>query len=137
MELLGRARFENERAKAALGTMPDQADRMINFLNHQTREELAALHIMNITDAILTAKSVLTLRSLTRALEARCRDIQRDVDSFDVRLAALQTRGLPRPITSAGELLTCDQYSTRLNNVVTNQLTTASSSTAEAGLPTG
>jgi len=108
VELLGCAKFENQRAKEALGNMPDQANRMINFLNHQTREELAVLHIMNRTDSILTAKSVLTLRSHVQALEARCRDIQRDVDNFDVRLGALQTRGLPSPLTSAGKLLTCD-----------------------------
>lgn len=47
VELLGRVQFETQRAKAALGNMPEQANRMINFLNHQTKEELAALHIMN------------------------------------------------------------------------------------------
>ena len=62
IELIGLAQFENQRARAALGVMPKQANRMINFLNHQTKEELAAMQIMNRTDAILTAKKVLTLR---------------------------------------------------------------------------
>jgi len=137
VELLGCAKFESQRAKAALGNMPDQANRLINFLNHQTREELAALNIMNRTYAILTAKSVLTLRGFVQTLEARCRDIQRDVDNFDVTLVALHARGLPSLLTSAGKLLTHDQYSTRLNNFVTNQLTATSSSTAETGPPTG
>jgi len=42
--------------------MLEQANKMINFLNHQTKEELATLQIMNRIDAILTAKKVLTLR---------------------------------------------------------------------------
>ena len=93
---------------------------MINFMNHQSKEELAMLHIMNQTEAILTVKRMPTLRSFVQTLEARCRDIQRDVDNFDVKLAALQTRGLPSLLTSAGKLLTCDQYATRLNNFVNN-----------------
>ena len=34
VELIGLAQFEIQRAKAALGSMPEQANRMINFLNH-------------------------------------------------------------------------------------------------------
>jgi len=82
VELLGRAKFETQRAKAELGNMPQQANIMINFLNHQTKEELEALHIMNRIEAILTVKRVLTLRSFVQTLEARCREIQRDVDNF-------------------------------------------------------
>lgn len=62
VELIGLAQFETQRAKAALGIMPEQANKMINFLNHQTREELATLQIMNRTEAILIAKKFLTLR---------------------------------------------------------------------------
>lgn len=43
VELIGLAQFEAQRAKAALGNMPEQANKMIKFLNHQTKEELAAL----------------------------------------------------------------------------------------------
>jgi len=49
----------------------------------------------------------------------------------------LQTKGLPSLLTSAGKLLTRDQYATRVNNFVTNQLTAASSSTSEAEPPSG
>lgn len=71
MELLDRANFESQRAKAAFGNMPDQTNRMINFLNHQTKEELAALNIMNRTDAILIAKCVLTLRGFVQTSTLR------------------------------------------------------------------
>ena len=72
VELIGKAQFETQRAKTTLGNMPEQANKMINFVDHQTREELAALQNMNRTNAILTAKEVLTLRSLIQTLEARC-----------------------------------------------------------------
>jgi len=137
VELLGLAQSETQRAKAALGNRPEQANKMINFLNHQTKEELAALHIMNRTEAILAVKRVLTLRSFVQTLEARCWEIQKDVDNFELKLAALQTKRLPSLLTGAGKLLTRDQYATRLNNCVANQLTAASSSTSEAGPPSG
>jgi len=137
VELIGLAQFETQRAKEALGNMPEQANKMINFLNHQTKEELAALQIMSRTDAILTAKKVLTLRGFVQTLEARCREMQKDVDNFEIKLAALQTKGLPSLLTSVGRLLTREQYATRLNNYVTNQLTASSSSPAQAGPPSG
>lgn len=83
---------------------------------------------MNRTEAILTAKKVLALRGFVHTLEARCREMQKDVDNFEIKLAALQTKGLPSLLTSAGRLLTHEQYETRLNNYVTNQLTASSSS---------
>jgi len=81
--------------------MPEQANKMINFLNHQTKEELATLQIMNITEAILTAKKVLTLRVFVKTLEARCREMQRDVYNFEIKLTKLQNKGLPSLLTSA------------------------------------
>ena len=106
VELIGLAQFETQRAKAALGNIPEQANKMINFLNHQTKEELAALQIMNRTDAILTAKKVLTLRGFVQTLEARCQEMQKDVDNFEIKLATLQTKGLPSLLTNIGRLLT-------------------------------
>lgn len=89
VELIGLAQFESQRAKVALGNMPEQANKMINFLNHHTKEELIALQIMNRPETILTAKKVLTLRGFVQTLEAICREMQRDVDHFEIKLAAL------------------------------------------------
>ena len=72
-----------------MGVMPEQANRMINFLNHQTKEELAAMQIMNRTDAILTTKKVLTLRGFVRTLEGKCREMQKDIDNFKLKIATL------------------------------------------------
>jgi len=135
--LIGLAQFENQRARVALGVMPEQANKMINFLNNHTKEELAAMKIMSRIDTILTAKKVLTLRGFVQTLERKCQEIQKDIDNFKLKLAALQSRGLPSLMTGAGRLLTHEQYATRVNNYVTNQITASSSSPAEIGPPSG
>jgi len=89
IELIGLAQFENQRAIAALGVMPEQASRMINFLNHQTKEELATMQIMNRTDVILTTKKVLILRGFVQTLEGKCREMQKDIDNFRLKIATL------------------------------------------------
>jgi len=50
---------------------------------------------MKRTEAILTAKKVLTLRGFVQTLEARCREMKRDVDHFEVNLAAHRLKGCP------------------------------------------
>jgi len=69
--------------------MPEQANRMINFLNHQTKEELAVMQIMSRTDAILTTKKVLTLRGFAQTLEIKYQEMQRYIDNFKLKLAVL------------------------------------------------
>ena len=58
--------MEIQRARTTLGVMPEQATKMIHFLNNRTREELAALEISNRTETILTTKKVLNLRNLLK-----------------------------------------------------------------------
>lgn len=70
-------------------------------------------------------------------LEARCREMQKDIDNFEVKLVALQCKGFPNLVTSVGRLLTREKYATRINNYVINQLTASSSSPAQAGPPSG
>jgi len=129
--LIGLAQFENQRAKAALGVMPEQANKMINFLNNHTKEELAAMQIMSRTDTILIAKKVLTLRDFVQTLERKFQEMKKDIDNFRLKIAALQSRGFPSLLTSAGRLLTWEKYATRVNNYVTNQIIASSSSPVE------
>jgi len=63
--------------------------------------------------------------------------MQKDIDNFKLKLAALQCRGFPSLLTSTGRLLTREQYATRVNHYVTNQITASSSSPAETGPPSG
>jgi len=129
--LIGLAQFENQRARATLGVMPEQANKMINFLNNHTKEELATMQIMSRIDTILTTKKVLTLRGFVQTLERKCQEMQKDIDNFRLKIAALQSRVLPSLLTSVGRLLTRDQYATRVNNYVTNKITASSISPAE------
>jgi len=133
MDLLNRAHAENQRARASLGSMPDIATRMINVLNNRTGLQLATMGIRDRTDTILLIKRVLTLRNYVQTLERRCQDIQVEVNAFATKITALQGRGLPSLVTSAGRLLPHEQYAQRVNNYVTNQLTASASSPEGAG----
>ena len=83
------AHVEIQRAKTALGIMPEQANKMIHFLNNHTREELAALEINNRTDTILTAKKVQTLKNFTQTLERKCQEMKAKIDEFRAKMAIL------------------------------------------------
>ena len=93
---------------------------MINFLNNQTKEELAAINIVNRTEAVLTAKKVLTLRNFVQTVERKCHEIQAKVDEYKLKIGTLQGKGLPNLLISTGRLLPREQYATRLTNFVEN-----------------
>lgn len=120
IELIGLAQFDTQRAREALGNMPEKANKMIHFLNNHTKEEMAALQISSRTDTILTAKKVIILRNFVQTLERKCQEMQVEIDDFKLKLAAFQSIGLPSLLTSARRLLTCEQYATRVNNYVSN-----------------
>lgn len=117
--------------------MPEQANKMIHFLNTHTKEELVALDISSKTNTILTAKKVLTLRNFVKTLERKCQEMQAEIDDFKLKLASLQSRGLPILLTNDGRLLTREQYTTRMNNYVSNQIIASSSTSEETGPPSG
>ena len=116
--------------------MLEQANRMIQFLNTHTKEQLAALDIRNRIGTILIMKKVMTLRNFVQTIERKCQEMQAEIDDFKLKLVALQSRGLPSLLTSAGRLLT-EQYTTRMNNYVSNQITTSSITSEETGPPSG
>ena len=65
------AQVEIQRARNLLGHMLEQANRLIQFLNTKTSEELAELDIRYRTATILTIKRVLTMRTLMQNLERK------------------------------------------------------------------
>ena len=105
MDLIGKAQREVHRARASLGSMPEIASRMINVLNNWTGPQLAAIGISNRTKTIQLIKRVLTLKSLVQTLDRRSQDMQIEVNKFMDKFAALQARGLPSLLNSAGRLL--------------------------------
>ena len=63
IELIEIAQVEIQKAKTLLGNMPEQANKLIHFLNTHTREQLATLDVKDRTGTILTMKKVLTMRN--------------------------------------------------------------------------
>lgn len=137
MELLGQALIEINKAKTLLGNRPEQANRIIDFLNRQEQEELAAIGIPNRTKAVLTAKKVLTLRNYVQAVERKCYEITADVEEFKVKSAKLQAKGLPSLLTGAGKLVSQDQFANRMATYIENQITASSSTSEQTGPPSG
>ena len=135
--LINIAQFETQGARASLGNMPEQANKMIQFLNTHTKEQLAALDISSRTDTILTVKKALTLRNFVQTLERKCQDMQAEINAFKLKFTTLQSKGLPSLLTSSGKLLTHDQYAHRVNNYVSNQITASSSTSKETSPPSG
>ena len=72
IELIGIAQFETHKSRALLANKPEQANRLIHFLNTHTRGQSAALDIQNRTDTILRVKKVLTMRNFMQTLERKC-----------------------------------------------------------------
>jgi len=137
IDLIGRAHKENQKARAALGNMPEIANRMINVLNNRTGPQLAAMGISNRTDTILLIKRVLTLRTLVQTLDRRCQEMQTEVNKFVEKFTVLHNRGLPSLLNSAGRLLSHENYAKRVNTFATNQITATSSAPQETGPTSG
>ena len=131
MELIGKAHREVQRARASLGNMPEVANRMINVLNNRTGPQLEIMGIPNRTETILLIKRVLTLRTLAQTLERRGQDMQTEVNKFMDKFAALESRGLPGLLNSAGRLLSHENYAKRVNTFSTNQITERPSTSEE------
>jgi hypothetical protein len=137
MDLIGQAQTEIQKAKTVLGNRPEQANRMIDFLNRQEKEELAAIGIVNRTEAVLTAKKVLTLRNYVQTVERKCYEIQAEVEEYKVKMGVLQAKGLPSLLSGAGRLISRDQFANRMATTIENQITASGSTSEETGPPTG
>jgi len=89
IDLVRIAQVEIQKTRALLGQMPEQANRLIHFLNTKTSEQLEALEITDKTGTILEIKRVLTKRTLMQNLERRCQDMQVEINSFTEKFAVL------------------------------------------------
>ena len=72
IDLIKVAQVYIQKTRAVLGQMPEQANRLIHFLNTKTSEELQALDIRGRTGTILDIKRVLTMRTLMKNLDRIC-----------------------------------------------------------------
>lgn len=110
IDLIAAAQVEIQKARNLLGHKPEQANRLIHFLNTKTKEELVALDIKDRIATILTIKRVLTMRTLMQNLERKSQDMQVEVNSFLEKFAVLQEKGLSSLVGSNECLLRQAEY---------------------------
>ena len=137
MDLMGQAQAEIQKAKTMLGNRAEQANRMLDFLNRQEREELAAIGIPNRTEVVLSAKKVLTLRNYIQIVERKYYEMQADVEEYKVKMGVLQAKGLPSLLSGAGKLISPYQMANRMATTIENQIIASGSSSEQTGPPTG
>jgi len=85
--------------------MPEEATRLINFLNNKNKYQLEELGIEDRTGTILEVKRVLAKRSLMQNLERRCHAMQEEINAFMEKFGILQDKGLPSPLIINDKLM--------------------------------
>jgi len=118
------AHGEIQKSRALLGQMPDQANRLIHFLNNRNSEQLEQLGILDRTGTILEIKRFLTKRTLMQNLEKRCQDMQVEINSFMERFIVLQDKGLPSLLGNNDQLMKHTDYVHKLNTYAVVQVNT-------------
>lgn len=76
IDLVKVALQEIQKTEEELGGKPEEAVRLINFLNNRNKYQREELNIEDRTGTILELKKVLTKRSLMQNLERRCQNMQ-------------------------------------------------------------
>jgi DNA-binding ferritin-like protein (Dps family) len=137
MDLMGQAQAEIQKAKTVLGNKTEQANRMIDFLNRQEREELAAIGIPNRIEAVLSTKKAPTLRNYIQTVERKFFEMQADVEEYKAKMGVLQAKGLPSLLSGAGKLISLDQMANRMATTIENQIIASGSTSEQIGPPTG
>ena len=99
-----------QRAKLELGDMPEEAARIIHFLNSKNKYELQEVEIPYRAGTILEVKRVLTKRNLMLNLEDKCQTMQLAIDRFMVKFKFLRQKGLLDPLVINHKLMTYEDY---------------------------
>ena len=109
-----------------MGDMPEEAARIIHFLNSKNNNELQELEIPNRTSTILEVKRVLTKRNLMLNLEDKCQTMQLAIDRLMVKFEILRQKGLPNPLVINDKLMTQEEYNRKIGEVARDQVNTSS-----------
>jgi len=112
--------------------MPEEAARIIHFLNSKNKYELQELEIPDMTSTILEVRRVLTKRNLTLNLEDKCQTMQLAINRFMVKFELLRQKGLPNPLVINDKLMTQEDYNKKIREVARDQINTSSM----RGIPT-
>ena len=79
-----------QRVKAEIRDLPEEASRIILFLNSKNKYELQELDITDRTGTILEVKNVLTKRNLMMQLEDKFQIMEMAIGRFMVKFDALR-----------------------------------------------
>ena len=106
-----------QKVKVELGDMPEEATRIIHFLNSKNKYELQELEIPNRTCTVFEVRKVLTKRNLMLNLEDKCQTMQLAIDKFMVKFKLLRQKGLPNPLDINDKLMTQEYYNKKIREV--------------------
>lgn len=129
------AQEEVQKARAKLGNMPEEASRLIQFLNTRNKYQLEELGIQDRIGTILEVKRVFTKRTLMQNLERRCHDMQEEINAFMKRFDILQSKWFPSPLVIHDKLMSHKDYVEKLNKYASNQVGPSTSASAAKALP--
>ena len=122
-----------QRVRAELVNMPEEASRIIHFLNSKNKYELQELGIADRTGTILEVKKVITKRNLMTQLEEKCQTMELTIGRFMVKFDALRQKGLPNPLVINYRLIPHEEYDKKIREVAKEQAKNSSIN----GIPTG
>jgi len=113
--------------------MPEDATRLIHFLNSKKKYELQELDIEDRTKTILEVRKVLSKRNLMLNLEDKCQNMQVAVDRFMTKFQILREKGLPNPLVINDKLMTQQDYDNKIRELAKKQACTSSIKALLAG----
>ena len=86
-----------QKIKEELGDMPEDATKLIHFLNSKKKYELQELDIEDRTEKNLEVRKVLSKRNLMINLDDKCQNMQVTVDRFMTNFKFQERNGYPVP----------------------------------------
>lgn len=105
--------------------MPEDATKLIHFLNNKKKYELQELYIEDRIETILEVRKVLSKRNLMLNLEDKCQNMQLAVDRFMVKFEILREKGLPSPLVINDKLMTQQDYNNKIKELAKEQANTS------------
>ena len=108
--------------------MPEEAVRIIQFINSKNKHELQELDISDRIGTILEVKRVLAKRNLMLNLEDKCQTMQLAIDRFMTKFELLREKGLPSPLVINDKLMTQEDYNKKIREVAREQENSSSMS---------
>lgn len=106
--------------------MPEDATRIIQFLNNENKYELQELEIEDRTETILEVRKVLSKGILILNLEDKCENMQVAVDRFMAKLQILREKGSHNPLLINDKLMTQQDYNNKIRELAKEQASTSS-----------